>query len=190
MAQAVFLDRDGILNEVVVRDGRPYPPASLAELRLTARVEECLSDLKRHGFLLIVVTNQPDVARGTQTKAAVEEMNAYLASRLPIDDTYVCYHDDGDGCACRKPAPGLLLEAARRHGIELTKSFLIGDRWRDVEAGTRAHCKTLLVENGYAEKRSETPATFETNSLRSAVDWIIAQRQQEKHHEDSFGSEN
>jgi len=175
MSRAVFLDRDGVLNEVVLRDGRPYPPASLAELRLMPSVDQCLADLKRLGYLLIVVTNQPDVARGKQTKAAVEEMNAFLSSRLPIDDTYVCYHDDTDHCGCRKPAPGLLLSAASKHGIKLTESFLIGDRWRDVEAGTRAQCKTLLVDYGYAERHPETRPTFQTNSLRGAVDWIIAQ---------------
>lgn len=175
MARAVFLDRDGVLNEVVLRNGRSCPPASLAELRLTACVEECLEDLKRHGYLLIVVTNQPDVARGAQTKAAVEEMNAFLAGRLPIDDIYVCYHDDRDNCGCRKPAPGLLLEAASKYAIDLEGSFLIGDRWRDVEAGMRARCRTLLLDTGHAEKRPETRPTFESNSLRSAVDWIIAQ---------------
>jgi D-glycero-D-manno-heptose 1,7-bisphosphate phosphatase len=175
MPRAVFLDRDGVLNEVVLRDGRPHPPASLAELRLTPQVEECLADLKRLGYLLIVVTNQPDVARGKQTKTAVEEMHAYLASRLPIDDAFVCYHDDADHCDCRKPASGLLLEAARKHGIDLRESFLIGDRWRDVEAGRRAQCKTLFINNGYAERRPDLLATFETKSLRSAVDWIIAQ---------------
>jgi D-glycero-D-manno-heptose 1,7-bisphosphate phosphatase len=171
--RAVFLDRDGVLNEAVVRDGKPYPPPRLAELRLTPDVEECLSDLKRLGFLLIVVTNQPDVARGKQIKEAVEEMNTLLASRLPIDDTYVCYHDNADHCDCRKPAPGLLLRAAKKYGIDLDKSFLIGDRWSDIEAGRRAQCRTLFINNGYAERQPDPPPNFETNSLRSAVDWII-----------------
>lgn len=172
--RAVFLDRDGVLNEVVLREGKPYPPDSLSDFRLIPLVDECLADLKRKGFLLIVVTNQPDVARGKQTKAAVEEMHTFLASRLPIDDTYVCYHDDADGCDCRKPSPGLLLEAARKHGIAMKESFLIGDRWRDVEAGRRAECKTLFINNGYSEKHPEIAPTFEAKSLRSAVDWILA----------------
>lgn len=173
--RAVFLDRDGVLNEVFLRDGKPYPPANLTELRLTPQVEECLADLKQLGFLLIVVTNQPDVARGKQTREAVEEMHTYLASRLPIDDTYVCCHDDADRCSCRKPAPGLLLKAAQKYGIELRESYMIGDRWRDVEAGRRAQCKTLFINRGYAEKGPEISPTFEVASLRSAVDWIIAQ---------------
>ena len=172
--RAIFLDRDGVLNEVALRDGRPYPPASLAELRLTAGVEECLADLKGSGFLLIVVTNQPDVARGKQSAAAVEEIHGFLASRLPIDDVYVCYHDDANRCDCRKPEPGLVPQAAEKHGIDVSESFLIGDRWRDIEAGHRAHCKTVFINYGYAEKGPEAPATFETRSLRNAVDWILA----------------
>jgi len=172
--RAVFLDRDGVLNEVVLHEGRPHPPASLAEFRIVSGAKESLADLKRLGFVLIVVTNQPDVARGKQTKAVVEEMNSFLASRLPIDDTYVCYHDDVDHCECRKPAPGLLLDAARMHGIELRESFLIGDRWRDVEAGRRAQCKTLYINNSYCEQQPEITPTFKANSLRSAVDWILA----------------
>jgi D-glycero-D-manno-heptose 1,7-bisphosphate phosphatase len=170
--RAVFLDRDGVLNEAVVRDGKPYPPDSLPELHLTPNVRECLTELKAMGFLLIVVSNQPDVARGRQTRRAVEEINEFLAGYLPIDDTYICYHDNGDGCPCRKPAPGLLLEAARKHSIDLTTSFLIGDRWSDVEAGHRAQCKTLFINRGYIDKPPETAPTYEAISLRGAVDWI------------------
>lgn len=172
--RAVFLDRDGVLNQAILQDGRPYPPRSVTEVQITPGAEECLLSLKRLGFLLIVVSNQPDVARGTQTMARVEEMNQYLAAQLPIDDTYVCYHDDADHCDCRKPAPGLLVEAARKHSIRLADSFFIGDRWRDVEAGKRASCTTLLINNGYAEPSGTSSANFVTTSLRSAVAWIIA----------------
>lgn len=171
--RAVFLDRDGVLNEVVLRVGKPYPPASLAEFRLIPGVEACLADLKRLGFLLIVVTNQPDVARGTQTTETVNEMHAFLASCLPIDDICVCFHDDNNRCICRKPQPGLVLQAAQKYGIEVRESFLIGDRWRDIEAGQRAKCRTVFINNGYNERVPEVPADFETNSLRSAVDWIV-----------------
>jgi D-glycero-D-manno-heptose 1,7-bisphosphate phosphatase len=172
--RAVFLDRDGVLNEVVLRAGRPHPPGNLAELRILPEAKECLLELKRLGFLLIVVSNQPDVARGTQTRAAVEEINGYLAAQLPIDDTYVCYHDEADRCDCRKPAPGLLLQAARKHDIQITDSFFIGDRWRDVEAGNRANCTTLLIDNGYAEPSGAADASFVARSLKSAVEWIVA----------------
>ena len=177
--RGVFLDRDGVLNEVSLRDGRPHPPGSLAELRLISGVAECLADLKRHGFLLIVVTNQPDVARGTQTAAAVEEMHGFLTSRLPLDHVSTCYHDDASRCDCRKPKPGLVLQAAAEHGIDVKESYLIGDRWRDIEAGHRARCKTVFIDYGYAEKRPAAPATFETTSLRGAVDWILASAQSE-----------
>lgn len=174
LRRAVFLDRDGVLNEVVLRDGKPYPPDSLSEFRLVSDVDGCLADLKQKGFLLIVVTNQPDVARGKQKKATVEEMHAYLTRHLPIDDTFVCYHDDSNHCGCRKPLPGLMLEAASKYGIELEKSYLVGDRWRDVEAGQNANCKTVFLNNGYAEKQPKTPASFETRTLRGAVDWILS----------------
>lgn len=173
LRRAVFLDRDGVLNEAIVRDGKPYPPGSVAEVRFTPSVKECLVDLRSLGFLLIVVTNQPDVARGRQARQVVEEVNAFIADSLPIDDTYVCYHDTADCCPCRKPAPGMLLEAAHKHGIDLTASFLIGDRWSDMEAGRRAACKTLFINRGYAEKQPEVCPTHETVSLRNAVDWIL-----------------
>lgn len=173
--RAVFLDRDGVLNQVELRDRKPYPPACLADLRLIPHVEECLAELKRLQFLLIVVTNQPDVARATQSKAAIEEIHKFLANRLPIDDIYVCYHDDSDRCDCRKPAPGLLLEAARKHAIILPESFFIGDRWRDMEAGKRAQCNTVFIDYGYAEERPEdATVTFVADSLRTAVDWILS----------------
>lgn len=178
--RAVFLDRDGVLNEVVLHAGKPHPPASLAELRLIPGVEACLADLKRLGFLLIVVTNQPDVARGTQTAAAVNEMHAFLASCLPLDDICVCFHDDDNRCTCRKPKPGLVLQAAQKYGIEVRESFLIGDRWRDIEAGQRAHCRTVFINTGYAEKLPDVPANFEATSLRDAVDWIVTNVQQKE----------
>src|SRR5439155_24902608 len=106
---AVFLDRDGVLNRAVVRQGKPYPPASVEELEILPGVPEALSRLKAAGYSLVVVTNQPDVARGVTTRAMVEEMHRFLAERLPIDEFRVCMHDDWDNCECRKPRPGLLL---------------------------------------------------------------------------------
>lgn len=173
--RAVFLDRDGVINEAVLRDGVPHPPSGLAELRLADGAAECLRDLRQAGFCLIVVTNQPDVARGRQTRNAVEEIHAHLAARLPVDDFFACYHDDSDRCECRKPLPGMLLQAAEKHNIELARSFLIGDRWRDVEAGERAGCTTVLIDHQYPGKRAA--ADFETDSLRRAVDWILERAQ-------------
>ncbi len=136
--RAVFLDRDGVLNRAIVRNGKPYPPASIEQLEIPSDVPDALQELKGHGFELIVVTNQPDVARGTQSRQMVEQMNQRLKSLLPLDDVFVCYHADQDKCTCRKPQPGLLLQAAKKLNIDLSGSFMVGDRWRDVEAGQNA----------------------------------------------------
>jgi D-glycero-D-manno-heptose 1,7-bisphosphate phosphatase len=170
---AVFLDRDGVINRAVVRDGKPYPPASLAEVEILPGVPEALGELKRAGFALIVVTNQPDVARGTQSRAVVDAIHARLQAELPLDAIYGCFHDDGDHCACRKPAPGLLLDAALHHDLNLGKSFMVGDRWRDTEAGAAAGCRTVFVDHQYRERQ---PLTFDVKvaSLPEAVTWILS----------------
>ena len=177
MNKAVFLDRDGVLNKAVVKNGKPYPPASAAELEISPDAEEALKKLKAEGYKLLVVTNQPDVAKGTATRAAVEEINRKLASTLPVNDIFVCYHQDADNCACRKPQPGMLLEAARAHNIDMTKSFMIGDRWRDVEAGQNAGCRTVFIDGGYEERQPARPADARVHSLKEAAGWILqAQR--------------
>src|SRR5205085_935468 len=145
-ARAVFLDRDGVLNRALVREGKPYPPDSLDQLEILPDVPEACSKLKRAGLKLLVVTNQPDISRGTRSRQAVDEMNRLVQSRLELDDVRVCPHDDGDGCACRKPAPGLLVDAARDWNISLEASVMVGDRWRDVESGRRAGCKTVFID--------------------------------------------
>jgi D-glycero-D-manno-heptose 1,7-bisphosphate phosphatase len=172
MTRAVFLDRDGVVNRAIVRDGLPYPPTSLAELQILPGVPEALHALKDAGFLLLVVTNQPDVARGSTTRAAVEELNDALARQLPIDRFYACYHDSGDGCACRKPRPGMLLEASREHGIDLPGSIMVGDRWRDVEAGAAAGCRTVFIDYEYREKRPEG-FNFRARDLLQASAYIL-----------------
>ena len=170
--KAVFLDRDGVLNAAVVRGGKPYPPSNLDEVRILPGVEEACRRLRRAGWLLVVVTNQPDVARGLARREAVEAINRHLVQRLGLDDVRTCYHDDADGCGCRKPAPGLLLEAARDHGIDLAASWMVGDRWRDVEAGRRAGCRTAFVDSGYDERRPETPDLV-VHSLAEAASGIL-----------------
>jgi D-sedoheptulose 7-phosphate isomerase len=171
--RAVFLDRDGVLNRAKVRDGKPFPPTGLEELEVPADVPNALRDLRKNGFELVVVTNQPDVARGTLTRDAVKVINQALASRLPLDDILVCYHTDRDGCACRKPKPGLMLEAARRHHVDLSASFMVGDRWRDVEAGQNAGCQTILIDNGYREKPPDHEPDARVRSMQEAADWIL-----------------
>ncbi len=174
MRRAVFLDRDGVLNRAIVRAGCPYPPATPAEVEILPGVPEACHALRRAGFVLVVVTNQPDVGRGQQSRDQVEAANALVRQRVPLDDVRVCYHDDGDGCSCRKPRPGLLLEAARNLGIDLAASFMVGDRWRDVEAGRRAGCRTVLIDHGYLEA-VPAPPEHRALTLREAADWILAQ---------------
>src|SRR5262245_22234310 len=170
--RAVFLDRDGVLNRAIVRNGKPYPPSSVEELEITPGAYECLLELRRRGILLIVVTNQPDVSRGTQTVAGVHEINDALMKALPLDDVFVCIHDDRDGCFCRKPKPGLFLHAAVKHGLILDHCFLIGDRAKDIDAGHAAGCMTVLIDCGYDEPPSHMPPDARVSSLNEAVRWI------------------
>ena len=155
MNRAVFLDRDGVINEAVVRDGRPLSPSSIGDVRLRPGVAEAIRRLRRAGFLIVVVTNQPDVGKGLVRREAVEAIHAELRRRLPIDDIKTCYHVDEDRCACRKPKPGLLLEAARERTIDLGQSVMVGDRWRDIEAGRAAGCRTVLMHARYDERQAE-----------------------------------
>jgi D-glycero-D-manno-heptose 1,7-bisphosphate phosphatase len=168
------LDRDGVINRAIVRDGKPYPPASLEELEILPGVHEALQKLHNAEYLLVVVTNQPDVSRGTSKREDIELMNAFLSSELPIDDFKTCYHDSGDECNCRKPLPGALLEAAQEHNIDLSKSFMVGDRWRDIEAGSAAGCKTFFINYRYAEQKPDAP-DFIVSSLLEAKKIILGE---------------
>lgn len=171
--RAVFLDRDGVLNRAIVRDGKPYPPSSVGELQILPGVPEALRRLKAAGFVLIVVSNQPDVARGATRRETVEAINVALAGSLPVDEFVMCYHDSGDGCRCRKPRPGMIIDAAGRWRIDLPASFMVGDRWRDVEAGLAAGCKTIFIDYGYSEKQPEH-ADLRVGSLSEALGFIGA----------------
>lgn len=173
MVRAVFLDRDGVLNQAVVRDGKPYPPATLDEVVVAPDVGDALRVLRGRGFRLVMVTNQPDIARGKVHRETVEGINGHLRELFSIDAVEMCEHDDADHCACRKPKPGMILRAAERDGIVLGQSFMVGDRWRDIEAGRRAGCKTILVGDGYAEGLRSPPDVAVAN-LSEAVDWILA----------------
>ena len=173
MKRGVFLDRDGVINQVVLRNGRPYPPPSLSEFELFEGVQEAVSALRRAGFCMIVVTNQPDVATGLQRREAVETIHTNLRERLELDDIKTCFHVDADQCHCRKPKPGMLLEAAEEWRVDLKRSYMIGDRWRDIEAGQAAGCKTILIGNGYREKFTKDP-NVTVDSLQEAAEMILA----------------
>jgi D-glycero-D-manno-heptose 1,7-bisphosphate phosphatase len=172
VSQAVFLDRDGVVIKAIIRNGKPYSPMTLEEMIIMPGATKLLRALRAKGFKLVVVTNQPDVARGKISRSTVDAMNRYLCSVLPLDAVEVCDHDDADSCDCRKPKPGMLIRAARRNAIELRKSFMIGDRWSDVEAGRRAHCSTILVGDGYGEQQVSQPDVV-VPSLGEATEWIL-----------------
>jgi D-glycero-D-manno-heptose 1,7-bisphosphate phosphatase len=169
---AVFLDRDGVLNRAIVRDGKPCAPIQLEEFQVLPEAEGACWRLKQAGFLLIVVTNQPEVARGRQTPERVDAMHALLRARVPVDDIRVCFHDSVDGCRCRKPQPGMLVDAAKDWEIELTESFIIGDRWVDIEAGFAASCRTVFIDRQYVEPLRRPPE-YSASCLDDAVDWIL-----------------
>ena len=171
---AVFLDRDGVLNRAIVRNGKPYPPRDLTEFVITHGAGTALEELKREGFLLIVVTNQPDIARGKTSRADVDKINARLAASLPLDAIEVCEHDDTQQCDCRKPKPGMILRAGEKFGVDLGGSFMVGDRWRDIEAGRLAGCRTILIGDGYDETFPYAP-TIKLASLPEVASWIIQQ---------------
>lgn len=173
--RAVFLDRDGVLNDVILKEGRPASPSGVEELRIPDGVPAALGSLRRAGFTLICVTNQPEVARGLQRREVVEAINDALRAALPLEEFFVCYHDDADDCGCRKPRPGLLLRAAAVHAIDLPGSFMIGDRWRDVEAGHRAGCRTIQLSAVYAEQAPRIPPDYTAQSLADAASWILRQ---------------
>ena len=172
MRRAVFLDRDGVINRGVVHGARSFSPMSLDEFEILPGVPEALGKLRQAGFVLVVCTNQPDVRRRNTKRENVDAIHESMRRQLPLDEIRVCFHDDADRCACRKPQPGLLIAAAVDHEIQLGESFMIGDRWRDVGAGKAAGCHTVLV-NRFPEPLQVTP-DVEFSDLPTAADWILS----------------
>lgn len=165
----MFLDRDGVINRAIIRDGKPYPPRSVQDFQLLPGVEEACRVLKSRGLLLVVATNQPDVGRGLIPVAVVESINATMCGILPIDRVEVCYDaNDGESSEFRKPAPGMLLRAASALHIDLNDSFMVGDRWRDVDCGRAAGCTTFFVDHHYDEKLRQAPDFVVANLLEAA----------------------
>jgi D-glycero-D-manno-heptose 1,7-bisphosphate phosphatase len=166
MRKAIFLDRDGVINKVILKDDRPFSPRSIAEFELSDDIEQFLARSRQVGFMNIVITNQPDIARGLISWDVVEAMHLFIKKNLPVDDIFVCPHDDMDNCNCRKPKHGMLLEAAEKWDIDLTNSFLIGDQWKDMEAGKSAGCITILLEFSY---NRGLQSDFIVKDLRTAL---------------------
>lgn len=172
MKRAVFLDRDGVINKAVIRDGKPYPPATLEDFIFLPNVKSTALQLRKAGFLLVVVTNQPDVATGVQQLEVVEAMHRQLLDEGICDDIRTCYHIDVDNCVCRKPKPGMLLAAAQEWQIDLTRSFMVGDRWRDIAAGKAAGCYTFFIDYQYRERCIEKP-DLSVASMQEAGNFIL-----------------
>jgi D-glycero-D-manno-heptose 1,7-bisphosphate phosphatase len=171
--RAVFLDRDGVINRVVTRNGTVGVPASPEEVEILPDVPQALRALRAGGYVLVVVTNQPDVARGALPRSTVEFIHERLKGELCLDAILTCFHDNADDCDCRKPKPGLLLRGAQEFGIDLASSFMVGDRWRDVEAGQRAGCRTFFLDRHYDE-RQPTSWDFRVTSLSEAASIVLA----------------
>lgn len=169
---AVFLDRDGVIAVPEFRDRRSFAPTKLADFRLYPEASASLQKLKRAGFLLVVVTNQPDVGDGLTARSEVEAMHEHMRRALPVDSLKVCFHGHADRCQCRKPSPGMLLEAASELGIDLARSYMVGDRASDVEAGRRTGCATVFIDLDYAEPAPTAP-DYIVHSVAEAADVII-----------------
>jgi D-glycero-D-manno-heptose 1,7-bisphosphate phosphatase len=171
--KAVFLDRDGVITANIERHGRPVAPTTLEEFQIMPDVEDNIGRLKAAGFAVIVVTNQPDVSTGLTRRETVDAMHAELFRRLAIDDIKACFHTDAANCACRKPKPGMLLEAAAERGIDLSASYMVGDRWRDIGAGQAAGCTTIFIDYGYKQDGPCEPDKV-VGSFTDATNHILA----------------
>jgi D-glycero-D-manno-heptose 1,7-bisphosphate phosphatase len=170
--RAVFLDRDGVLNAIVPRGDVVSSPRTLDELQIEPDAPQALGRLRDAGFRLFVVTNQPDVSRGKMTAAALEAIHQRLAAALPVEAILACLHDNADACACRKPKPGLLLDLAARHALDLADSWMVGDQDRDIDCGRAAGVRTVLLGRPYnSGARASADAT--TATLSQAVDAIL-----------------
>ena len=173
-ARAVFLDRDGVLNAAIVKAGKPFSPETVEDFRILPGAREACEMLRSAGFQTVVVTNQPDVGRGSLPQSSVEEMHRRLLDAVPIDRIEVCY-DPGRGVPSeyRKPAPGMLLRAASELQLDLARSFMIGDRWSDIDCGHAAGCRTIFIDHGYLEQLSKQPH-YRAPDLSAAVQLILS----------------
>jgi len=173
MNRAVFLDRDGVINRAIIKNGVSHAPVSLSEFELHQGVGEAITALCGAGFRIIVTTNQPDVGKGVVDKGVVDAIHSLISEKFQIDEIKVCFHVDDDDCSCRKPKPGMLLDAAAQWDLDLSRSFMVGDRWRDIEAGKSAGCQSILIQNDYAGLRSVEPDAI-VASLPEASELILS----------------
>ena len=175
--RAVFLDRDGVINDAPVRAGRPSSPRTLADFKILPEVPAALAELKKAGFILIVITNQPDLGRGNMASDELAAMHRVLQETLAVNLIKFCPHDDRDECHCRKPKPGMLTDAATELGIDLARSYLVGDRWRDMDCGQAAGVPSVFIQRRY-EEQQPTTQVYTARDLADAVHWILGQLHQ------------
>lgn len=176
MKQAIFLDRDGVINSTIIKEGKPFSPRKFEDFKLIDGIKDILERFRARGLLNIIVTNQPDIARGLMKKEELQKMHNLIMEKLPVDDIFICPHDDADNCNCRKPKPGMLLEAAKKWDIDLSESFMIGDSWKDIEAGRNAGCTTLLIDSPY---NKQIDSDLRANELSAVAEMILNSRKKE-----------
>jgi D-glycero-D-manno-heptose 1,7-bisphosphate phosphatase len=169
--KAIFLDRDGVINHVLYHEGvnKPSSPWKFEEFQLYNGVEKPLEELRKMGFLLLIISNQPDISKGKIEEGMTEKVNKIIFEKLPIQDILICPHEDRHNCNCRKPKPGMIIELSKKWNVDIGKSFLIGDRWKDIEAGENAGCTSILLDKPY---NKDTKAEYRTKDLQSAVELI------------------
>ena len=172
--KAVILDRDGVINAVTLVDGVPQPPRGFGDLQVLPGVPNAIKSLKDAGFLVFCLTNQPEISRGTVNKESVAQISEYLISELGILEVFVCHHDDQDGCTCRKPKPGGINYFVEKYSLDQSQCFMVGDRWKDIDAGISAGCRTIFIEHSYAEKKPINQ-DFSVKSLDEAVSIILGE---------------
>jgi D-glycero-D-manno-heptose 1,7-bisphosphate phosphatase len=175
-SRAVFLDRDGVLNELVIRDGAAVSPRRVEDFRICDGAQQAVQRLRELGVRIFVASNQPDVARGFLAPSELERMTEILTRSLPIDEVAICPHDDADDCACRKPRPGMLVAMADRWNVGLSESFVIGDSWKDIEAGKRAGCRTVLLRRAPSAPIAADHEVADLSGAITAVESILRER--------------
>lgn len=176
MRRAIFLDRDGVINRIIIKEGKPFSPRKFEDFKLVDGVKDILERFRAEGLLNIIVTNQPDIARGLMKKEELQKMHSLIRENLPVDDIFICPHDNADNCNCRKPKPGMLLEAAKKWDIDLNESFMIGDSWKDIEAGRNAGCTTLLIDSPY---NKQIDSDLRANELSAVAEMILNSQKKE-----------
>jgi len=176
MKRAIFLDRDGVINNVIIKEGKAFSPRKFEDFELVDGIKNVLERFKTEGLLNIIVTNQPDIARGLMKKEELQKMHNLIRENLPVNDIFVCTHDDADNCNCRKPKAGMLFEAVKKWDIDLSESFMIGDSWKDIEAGRNAGCTTVLIDSPY---NKQIDSDLRANELSAAAEMILNSRKKE-----------